>query len=162
MESFPLELISEIKYIENNMTNLKKHLFIISTLTFLVFPAFSFAASCPTNAGGGDPAPGNLCLNLDYPIVGSLDLNNDQKLNQLAVWFYYFIVFTSGIAAFVSFVWAGFDWLTSAGNDSKIRSAKDRIRDALLGLAIIMASYIIIQVINPELVVFKLPTLPHP
>ncbi|OQX00987.1 hypothetical protein BWK69_00245 [Candidatus Parcubacteria bacterium A4] len=136
---------------------MKKYLLLIFLFTLLTFPVFSFADTCPD--GTTKPTNG-ICLNVNYPAVNGVDLNEDQNLNQIAVWFYYFIIYVSGIAAFVSFVWAGFDWLTSAGNTSKIRDAKKRIEGSLLGLAIILMSYIIIQVINPELVIFKLPGLP--
>ena len=138
---------------------MKKYLLLISTLAILITPSISLAdcpaaGDCRTTGSGGC-----LNLNLEYPCVNGVDLNADQDLNQIALWFYYFIIFISGIAAFVSIVWGGFDWLTSAGNSGKLSTAKDRIQSALLGLLIILSSYIIMKVINPELLIFKLPGL---
>ena len=31
-------------------------------------------------------------LNLEYPEIGGLDLDNDQDLNQVIAWFYYFVI----------------------------------------------------------------------
>jgi len=50
--------------------------------------------------------------------------------------------------------------LTSAGSPAKISEAKDRIGSAILGLIIILASFLILKVINPDLITLKLPGLP--
>ncbi|MBU0546821.1 pilin, partial [Patescibacteria group bacterium] len=101
----------------------------------------------------------SLALELDYPVIQNLEIKLDMNLNELVVWFYYFIVGISGLAAFSMFVWGGFDWLTSAGNSSGIGRAKEKINSAVLGLIIILTSWLILQLINPELTIIKLPTL---
>jgi len=101
-----------------------------------------------------------ITLNLEYPEIAGLDLNIHQDLNQIIAWFYYFIISIAGIAAFAMLVWGGFEWMTSAGSPARISSAKDRISSALLGLLLILASWLILQVINPELTTLNLPQLP--
>ena len=96
-------------------------------------------------------------LNLDYPSFGGIDLNKDQGLAQIVAWLYAFIVGISGLAAFVMIVWGGVQWMTSTGNPTKTSEAKDRIKMALLGLLLILASFLILQVINPELTFLKEP-----
>jgi hypothetical protein len=100
-----------------------------------------------------------ITLNLDYPEIGGFDLNTQQDLNQVVAWFYYFVITIAGMAVFAMLVWGGFTWLTSTGDPSKIGNAKDRIYSAFLGLILILASFLIMQTINPELVVLKLPEL---
>jgi hypothetical protein len=102
----------------------------------------------------------NIELNLVYPSFHGFNLKDNQDLNQIIAWFYYFVISIAGIAAFVMLVWGGFNWLTSAGSPGKITEAKDRIYSAFLGLLLILASYLIIQIINPELTVLRLPGLP--
>jgi len=101
-----------------------------------------------------------ITLNLEYPEIAGFDLNIHQDLNQIIAWFYYFIISIAGIAAFAMLVWGGFEWMTSAGSPARISSAKDRISSALLGLLLILASWLILQVINPELTMLNLPQLP--
>lgn len=131
------------------------------TLTFLValliFPVSAFAdKTCPN----GNTVPDNaVCLNLDYPAFGGYDPNENQDLNQIVAWFYYFIVAISGFAAFYTIVIAGFSWLTSGGNASQINSSKDRITTAFIGLIIILASFLILQILNPELTTLNLPDI---
>ncbi|MDZ4232025.1 MAG: hypothetical protein U1C72_02105, partial [Candidatus Pacearchaeota archaeon] len=77
-------------------------------------------------------------LNLEYPAFGGFDLNQNQQLNDVVAWFYYFIVGISGFAAFAMLVWGGISWLSSAGSPGRIADAKDRIQSALLGLLLVL------------------------
>lgn len=105
-----------------------------------------------------------LNLNLKYPILpGAPDINCDpgaacsQGLTDIVAWLYSFIVGISGLAAFVMIVWGGVQWMTSAGNPTKTSDAKDKIQKALLGLLLILASFLILQVINPDLTLLVEP-----
>lgn len=53
----------------------------------------------------------------------------------------------------------GFLYLTSAGNTSKAGQAKDIITDSLIGLGLAMLAYLILYVINPDLVNLRLSQL---
>src|SRR4030042_3664000 len=91
-----------------------------------------------------------ISLNLKYPIPpGAPDINeaSGQNLPGVAAWVYYFILMISGISAFIMIVWGGVVWLTSAGDPFRLSDAKDRIKNAVLGLIIVLASYLIFQTI---------------
>jgi len=96
-------------------------------------------------------------LNLCYPSFGGLQLDKDTGLDGLIGWLYYAIIGISGLAAFIMLVWGGIQWMSSAGNPTAIGDAKDRIQKALLGLLLVLSSFIIIQIINPELTILKSP-----
>ena len=49
----------------------------------------------------------------------------------------------------------GFQYLTSAGDASKIGAAKSRMANALIGLVLVLGAYTILKTINPELLVMK-------
>ena len=68
---------------------------------------------------------------------------------------YVYLVGVAAILAGVMYVWAGVKWLTSAGDPEKITSAKSKIAGASVGLILVMGSYVILKIVNPELVVFK-------
>ncbi len=57
-----------------------------------------------------------------------------------------------GIIFFVLLVWGGFLWMTSAGNDEKVKKAKTLITDAVIGLIIILAAYAISSFVITSLV----------
>jgi len=69
---------------------------------------------------------------------------------------YKFGIWTVAIAALLMITIGGFMYLTSAGNMSKNDTAKGIIQDALIGLIIAMVAYLILFVINPDLVKIKL------
>lgn len=122
---------------------MKKFLTLILLILFLLLPLISLASE----------------LELDYPRIGDIEIALGMDLNKLIAWFYYFIISIAGIAAFVMLIWGGIEWMTSAGNPTKIGEAKERINSAFLGLIIILSSYLILQVINPDLIMLRLPAL---
>ncbi len=66
-----------------------------------------------------------------------------------------------GIAVFVMIFYAGFLWLTAAGNTARIGEAKSRITNAAFGAVLLLSSYLILYTINPDFVksTFSLPGL---
>jgi len=96
-------------------------------------------------------AQNEIKLNLTYPSFGGFNLATDQDLPEIIAFFYYFIIGISGLAAFVMLIWGGVEWLASGAIPARASEARDKIRSAILGLLLILASFLIIQVINPEL-----------
>jgi len=120
-----------------------KQFFIIFLLLALLSPMATSAVLCGGQENG---------LNLCYPqFPGAPFLQIDMPLTQIIAWVYVFVVGISGLAAFIMIVWSGVQWMTSTGDPSKTSDAKDRIRNALLGLLLILASFVLLQTINPEL-----------
>lgn len=48
-----------------------------------------------------------------------------------------------GVVFFVLLIYAGFMWMTAAGNEDKIKKAKTILVSSIIGLAIILAAYTI-------------------
>ena len=48
-----------------------------------------------------------------------------------------------GIIAVILILFAGYMWMTAGGDSGKIEKAKDYIKNAIIGIVIILASYII-------------------
>ena len=57
----------------------------------------------------------------------------------------------AGILAFAMIVWAGFEYATSGGDTNKQKNAQDRIANAIIGLVLLFAFWIIIYTINPDI-----------
>jgi hypothetical protein len=51
---------------------------------------------------------------------------------------------------------AGFEWLTAAGDSGKIKHAREKITNALIGLVLALGSYTILNTINPALLSLQL------
>ncbi len=93
-----------------------------------------------------------------YPVIRK---GNEISIPFLAAYigaFYKYIVGASAIAAAVMIVWGGFLYIFGAtsGGTSK---GKEKIRDALIGLALILGSYTVLESINPSTLQFKPLTL---
>jgi hypothetical protein len=72
---------------------------------------------------------------------------------------YIFAVGMVGIIATVVIMIGGLIWISSLGNANRVNDAKEWIGAAISGLALAMFSYMILYIINPDLVKFK-PLLP--
>ena len=57
-----------------------------------------------------------------------------------------------GVIFFVLLVYGGFLWMTSQGNEDKVKKAKTLITDAVIGLIIILAAYAISSFVITSLV----------
>ncbi|MDO8505410.1 MAG: transglycosylase SLT domain-containing protein [bacterium] len=80
---------------------------------------------------------------------------NVNFIGPYIVGLYKYLVGIGGIAAGIMFVWAGVKWLTSAGNAEGIGDAKKKIGGASVGLVLLLGSYVVLKLVNPELVIFK-------
>ena len=66
--------------------------------------------------------------------------------------------YAAGVAGFVAIfmiVFAAWQWIMASGNAGKIDNAKDTIRGALIGVALIFAGYLLMNSISSRLVEFK-------
>lgn len=87
--------------------------------------------------------------------IGGITLNNCSRLAELVKYLYGWGVSLGGIAVFIALVIAGFEYITSIGNPGKMKDAIDRITSAAIGLALLLGSYAIFELINPEIVTLK-------
>lgn len=72
------------------------------------------------------------------------------------------IIIFGGIVAFIAMVWGGIKYLTSAGAPAKLSDARDQIFAGILGLIILLSSYLILNTINPQLVGLRPPGVAPP
>lgn len=70
-----------------------------------------------------------------------------------------FVIMLAAVLALVQIVVGGMEWALSEAISSK-QEGKERITMALLGLLIALLSYLILNVINPDLVNLKDPSIP--
>jgi hypothetical protein len=82
--------------------------------------------------------------NNEFKQVGSVYGNNTTKdIRMVVVDIIKKILGLLGVIALVIILYAGFKWMTSAGNEETITSAKKTLIAGLIGLAIILFSYAI-------------------
>jgi len=72
---------------------------------------------------------------------------------------YIYFISIVGVLAVVMIMYAGFLWITAAGNSSRITEAKEHMNGAVIGVIIALTSFLLLQLINPELVTLRIPFL---
>lgn len=68
---------------------------------------------------------------------------------------YKFGIWAVGIVAMFMIIWGGYAYITSAGNNSQMETAKRIITDAIIGLIMALTAYLLLYIINPDLVQMK-------
>ncbi|MFH1990525.1 MAG: hypothetical protein ABIJ19_01585 [Patescibacteria group bacterium] len=91
-------------------------------------------------------------------IPGGL-LPTGQELPSYIRYLFIFGLGSITILALAQMMLGGIQYILSAGNVSKKEDAKDTIQQALLGLGLLLASFLLLRTINPDLVNLKNPTL---
>lgn len=72
-----------------------------------------------------------------------------------------FVISGAGIIAFIALLWGGLGYLTAAGSPMAMAQAKKRVIGGLLGVSLILTSYVIVRQINPDILneIFRLPEI---
>lgn len=81
---------------------------------------------------------------------------NDDLANYLYAFYVYF-VWIVGILATVMVMYGGLQWITAAGNSSRIENAKQTMNGAFIAVVLTLTSYLLLQLINPTLLRLRLP-----
>lgn len=100
-------------------------------------------------AGTPDTALGQFTYTPLEKIPGA---SNASTFPQYVQGIYKFGIWTVGLAALFMLSVGGFIYLSSGGNTANIGKAKTYIWDAIIGLVLALLAYLILYVINPDLV----------
>lgn len=100
------------------------------------------------------PIPGVSFSNITYKVSSRGERYLDVPfIAEYVRGVYRFIAGAVGIVAVVMLIWGGVQWMISRGES--VTKAKETIRNALMGLVLVLGSYVLLFTINPELVSFK-------
>ncbi len=91
---------------------------------------------------------------LEAPFPG---LTGRPDLPEYISFLFNFVMGVGGAIAFAALVFGGFRYMTSAGNPETMSDAKSRIKGAILGLCLLLASFIILDQINPQIKEIEFP-----
>lgn len=91
-------------------------------------------------------------INTAQAVVKFPEFSNVTNLGSFIASIYTFALSVVGIILFVRFIYAGFLYLTNFGDSSKIAKANNIMKNAVMGTVILFSAYLILYVINPDLV----------
>lgn len=107
------------------------------TPTVLLADSYTLIEPLPCIEGVGDCTPGTLTSKMD--------------LNTYLLYIYKFSIGIAVFLAIVRIIWGGFLYITSATPFGK-QDGREKITEAVIGLCMILASYLILRTIDPRLV----------
>jgi hypothetical protein len=133
---------------------MKKIIFLI----FIIFPLNSFAQTLPL------PLPTS--FEVIYPTIQGIflpSLPTVYERPEIYINYIYRVSIILGtVLAFFSFLIGAFLYLASAGNISRQIEARERILGALLGVLILISSFLLLRLFNPEFLRLNLASLRYP
>jgi len=92
-------------------------------------------------------------LTSDKPLPGATSSPiNVPWLAEYITAVYKYGVAIAGVLAAVMMMIGGMQYLTAGGDSGRVSKGKEKIADAVLGLFLVLATYMILYVINPEMV----------
>ena len=124
---------------------MKKYIFIIILLLAISFQLYTAKAQVqletglPNVPGGQLPAGQELPSYISYLFIFGLGLITVLALGQM--------------------MFGGIKYILAAGNVVKVEDAKNTIQQALLGLGLLLVSYLLLRTNNPDLVNLRNPNL---
>ena len=119
---------------------LSKFLFLL----LLIFFLFSFLGSFIFAEERG--------LEVEYPEVEGEKISTSTTVSEYIVYIFKLSLIIAAIAAFAVFTYGGIRYLLSLNNPEAMKDARIWISSGVIGLLIILASYLILTTINPEIV----------
>ena len=98
-------------------------------------------------------------LETEWPAApGGKTLTGTSTLVNFVDYLYHWGILIGGLAAFFALILAGFKYLTSIGDPSKMTDAKQGIISALAGLLLLLSTFLVLNAINPDLTSLQAPT----
>ncbi len=100
-------------------------------------------------------------LEIEYPTVPGVETPTTTKttLPEYLRYIFTFAIIVAGLLAFGALIYGGIRHLTSAGDPTKMADARAQVTAGILGLIILLSSYLILNTINPQLVFPKKPPI---
>ncbi|MEK7615122.1 MAG: hypothetical protein AAB431_01915 [Patescibacteria group bacterium] len=128
-----------------------------------------YAAACTkTHTENGAAADASAAIpKLEVPIPGvtftaplkSAKLLSVSFLSQYISGLYKYLLSIAGVIAIVMVMIGGFQYVLGAGAKGQGEKGKERIKNGVIGLILLLSVYLILYTVNPQLTVFKPLTL---
>jgi len=163
----------------NNNSAKKSTAFILLTILLCQFAVIGFVSLKPVCANAKQESTsdkifrwaGNL-NNAETPPQISVPVGDIEKGNKsfegvtkenwigfyISQWFHY-VVGGIGIIAVMMAMYGGILWITSGGNAGQIDKAKGKIKNAIVGVFLLLICYTLFNTINPDLLNLTLPPM---
>ncbi|MCB9801831.1 MAG: hypothetical protein H6774_01960 [Pseudomonadales bacterium] len=117
--------------------------------------------------GGSDPVYENGIIT--NPVIGDLGASGDaasgSTFQTLFVHFWQVIIIIGAVTVLLMFLWGAIEWIAAGGDSGKIEKGRNRIINSIIGLFLLVFSFIIINFIgwllfrgSFQILIFNVPT----
>lgn len=143
-----------------NVTNMKKYI-VLFILALNLFGLFITVAPALAAADWTMPDPEiKIPVTFTAPTCDTDSNGNSTNckvnwIGQYVAGIYIYLVGIIGIIAVVVMMFGGLRWIVAGGNSASITEAKAWITASLTGLVLVLLSYTVLYIINPDLTIFK-------
>jgi hypothetical protein len=96
---------------------------------------------------------------MQYPEIGGITISSSTTAAEYIVYFFNLSIAVGAFVAGAVLFMAGIDYVSARGEPAKLESAKNKIKNAFLGLIILLAAFMILNIINPQLTNIKINQL---
>src|SRR6056297_1580106 len=120
----------------------------------LILPISFFAFIFSAIIAGDVLAAGDIQTNFQVPF-GEVKTGSLTTIAQYVNAVYKYLVAAGGVLAGIMFAVGGFMYITSAGDSGKAKDGRKYIINAILGLLLLVSSYVVLDTINPNATVLK-------
>ena len=110
--------------------DIKKLGYAVLLLSVLVMPVFALALNEPTPPIGGADS--------------GIDLTEIQSIIETIA---KFLIVVGVILAVIFIIWGGVTWMAAGGNDDAVATAKNRIKNRVIGAAVVLGVGVILQTV---------------
>lgn len=99
-------------------------------------------------------------LEIEYPSIGTVEAPSTEtvELPSYIRYIFHLAIALTGIIGMGALIYGGILYLISAGKPATLAEAKDQILSAIVGLILLLTSFLILNTINPQLTFLKRPT----
>ncbi|MDP2926527.1 MAG: M23 family metallopeptidase [bacterium] len=136
---------------------IKKAFLILVLTSFVLWPASISAIEINYPQIPGVEAPQDF-----LPKIQSGQYPSEQALPLFVKYLYALGLVVGTMLTVISLIYGGLLYLISGSNPGKMVGAKDQITTAFLGLGLLLMSYLFLNILNPNLLVMRLPTATRP
>ncbi len=92
-------------------------------------------------------------LEVTYPAIpGFPSVNSDSTTSDYIGYFFGLAIVSAGVMGVISIVIAGITLIALSSNPSAVGEARDRIFNSILGIILLMFSFVLLRTINPQIV----------
>jgi hypothetical protein len=135
----------------SKLKSIEKIFFIFLAACILANPLFVFAQANETNNSEFQPIGGSL-IKIPNLFKNQTGPAGQQTFGGVVLQVLSIVLLIVGSIAVISLIWGGFRYLTAYGNEEQAEAAKKIIKNAIIGLIVVILSFTIVAVITNALI----------